>query len=229
MVVHSGSSAQRRAFSATALVLLSVVAMSAEATSPLLPGNSADLDVESKVNLEDFHSADEQPNPHVKSLALAVSFENGTTAENERFYAQAIANLRKATPNLESVSFDGGYIFNPKEDNAETFKAEVKALDEHFKLLARLFKSAGLNVKKVHFVGMWTFEQKTVEAADYANLLTKTFDLKADEKPAAFQANFTKQIDGIPFEVKLSLSISILKNSDANRSRFYDAVVTIQG
>ncbi|KAI6206481.1 hypothetical protein M3Y94_00916400 [Aphelenchoides besseyi] len=79
------------------LVLVVVMSDSVNAKS-LLSGTKSDLNLEDQVYLEDFHSSQQEPNTHVQSLQLSVSFENGTTGENEKFYTTAIENLKKSAP-----------------------------------------------------------------------------------------------------------------------------------
>ncbi|KAI6223230.1 hypothetical protein M3Y95_00867500 [Aphelenchoides besseyi] len=207
------------------LVLVVVMSDSVNAKS-LLSGTKSDLNLEDQVYLEDFHSSQQEPNTHVQSLQLSVSFENGTTGENEKFYTTAIENLKKSAPQLKTLSLNGGYLFNPKEDSATTFTKEAQALHDHFELLARLFRTQKLPVKSVNFVGMQTFSPKSVDDANYESVVNKSFELK-DATYKDRSVVFSKQYDQTPFTVILHFSLTVLKGSDENRSRFYDAPVSI--
>jgi hypothetical protein len=112
----------------------------------------------------------------------------------------------------------------------ETFKKEVLALKTHFDFLASIFKSQGLPVDSVNFVGLQTFEKQTVDNANFTELYFDAFNAQfSTQQRENHQANFSYKPEEIEFTVKMSLSITILKKSTGTRTRFYDGAVSIQG
>lgn len=77
------------------------------------------LDVVDQLYLEDFASTSSycqniEPKHNLQTLRLSISFED--SKNNEEFYTQSLKQLRQLAPNLQRLSFSGGYIYNPDEE-----------------------------------------------------------------------------------------------------------------
>ncbi|KAI6239963.1 hypothetical protein M3Y99_00510500 [Aphelenchoides fujianensis] len=186
-----------------------------------------ELQLEDKIWLEDFYDCDEEPpNTQLRKLALSLSFENGTPAETEAFYAQAIRNLHKIAPQVTSITFNGGFCYSPLEETPDAFRRELHDLKNHFDSLARLFKANEMPVQDVHFSGMLTLERFTLLDADYPQLIHELFGHAVSTNEAdQYMAAFDYTAEGIVFHVKLFMNITILRHYEPlARRRFYDAV-----
>lgn len=94
---------------------------------------ASELNLRNKVFLEDLFDDDNESASidGLKTLRLSIgydwaildafeifnfSFDNGSPAETEALYTRAVQNLKKIAPNLSTVYFDGGYIYNPVDN-----------------------------------------------------------------------------------------------------------------
>ncbi|KAI6181574.1 hypothetical protein M3Y98_00843500 [Aphelenchoides besseyi] len=204
--------------------------MSKAAIKQYFDPEPTELSLEDRVYLEDFYDCDNEPtNVRLQKLALSLTFENGTPAETEALYIRATANLKKIAPNVQSITFNGGYLLNPIDETPEAFRKELVELKSHFDILGRLFKENGLPVKHVQFSVMETFEDYTLNDANYSELINELFayELQSEEREH-YKATFTYVADGTPFLVKCFFNNTNLRDREPKtRRRFYNAMSSV--
>jgi hypothetical protein len=69
--------------------------------------------LENSLYLEGLAAVKPNANSKIEHLALSVAFVDPNSRE---LYANAVKNLKEALPNLKSVKFNGGYVFDPAND-----------------------------------------------------------------------------------------------------------------
>ncbi|KAI6174952.1 hypothetical protein M3Y97_00978300 [Aphelenchoides bicaudatus] len=181
---------------------------------------SAVLDLKEKVFLEDFYYENENEGAKFEdlhNLTLGISFNNnGSPADEEVLYTQAIQNLLKMAPNLKAVHFYGSYVFDPIND--ETFCTELSNLRQHFDSLSKLFKTQELPVAAVNFQGTQLLEQYSVDEAIHSDLINKLFAYKLSEQELeSHTANFTFTPNDVPFHIRLSFNVKTKEGKLKNR------------
>ncbi|CAD5207935.1 unnamed protein product [Bursaphelenchus okinawaensis] len=185
------------------------------------------LDLAGSVYLEDFYHKPELQQHELEVLKLSVSFQNGPPKSICEFYKIAAEHLRYAAPNLKSVVLDGGYVFNPSDDTSAVFENEINELKVHFQTIVNNLQETGLPLERVRFVSIYTFHVSSIQTAQevFKNVFNVDLTDRDVEENVVY---FTYHSNGVKFDVKIQLSITLLKASEKDRSRFYDAEVTTQ-
>lgn len=82
---------------------------------PLFSSTESTVNVEDKVYLEDLANAPSLPPPNskIENLSLSISFEK---TESKDLYEKGVKRLKESFPNVKSVDFNGGYLYDPTED-----------------------------------------------------------------------------------------------------------------
>lgn len=58
-----------------------------------------------------------EPRVNLETLRLSVSFEVPEDGQStEEFYRQAVQQLKVVAPNLQSICFEGGYVYRSDEE-----------------------------------------------------------------------------------------------------------------
>jgi len=197
--------------------------------------DSPSLDIVDQLYLEDFASTGKFdskliPRRNIKTLRLSITFENtdvSAKGQLEQLYVQSINNLKQLTPNLQSISFDGGYIYRPDEETVQAVLSELKLLRSHLEMLSSLFISQGLPVLRLHFSAIFAFDEKTIYEANVPDMLKNVFDFCDDIDGKFVQRGILNFIyittNGLPFTIRLLLNVPILKNFvPFTRTRFCD-------
>lgn len=76
--------------------------------------NGRFFDKKFRLLVEDFFDkADVEQQFQIDELLIGVSLANQTNGNSLRFYSTAFRNLKHVTPNLETLTIDGGYVLKP--------------------------------------------------------------------------------------------------------------------
>jgi len=210
----------------------SMRAMSAEVPSnplQLLDDSCSSLDAIDQLYLEDFASTSStfcptlEPRPNLQSLRLSLSFEDKT----EEAYRFALKRLMHLAPNLQRLSFNGGYVFRPEEESAQAVLDELRRLRSHLDMLSSVLVNERVPVLRLHFSAIFAFDENTIRSADVPEMLRKIFNFcdDIDERCVLKRGilDFIYTSNGVPLTVRLLFNVSILKNFlTAKRSRFAD-------
>jgi len=191
-------------------------------TVDLSIGNGAkNLDLKEKLYLEDFYDdTDNSPTESLEVLTLSISFDNGSPAENEALYTRAVQNLKKLAPNLKAVHFNGGYVYNPIDDNSEAFRKEIMDLRNHFDSLNKIFKNQELPVAAINFRGTQVFDQYSINEAFHSDLIHELFGHQMSEQEMeTYSTQFTYTPNEIPFQIQLFFNVKAPSNNNEPKNR----------
>uniref|UniRef100_A0A1I7S7S9 SEA domain-containing protein n=1 Tax=Bursaphelenchus xylophilus TaxID=6326 RepID=A0A1I7S7S9_BURXY len=201
--------------------------MAENAPKIVLEKGKKEINLAGKTFLEDFYEQPgNEPQYELEKLTLSVSFENGSVERAWQFYTRAVTNLKMSAPSLKVIALDGGYVFNPEADTTSKFEEEIYHLREHLNLLVKTLKNAGIKVEPIRFVAIYTFQEISIHTAP--TVFRNVFNVELDPKQVEDKiVDFKYFVDDVEVKLKLSLSITLLKASERDRSRFYDAEVSI--
>ncbi|KAI6196300.1 hypothetical protein M3Y94_01092700 [Aphelenchoides besseyi] len=204
--------------------MTAIVSTSTDVTSNGILLSDSAWDFVDKIYLEDFGLSDLLVLPsEVTNLRLSVSFV--LNCPDSSLYSKAINRLMEMTPNLQSVEFEGGYIYRPAVETREELALELSRFRDHLEHLSAIFAAKGVPIKNLRFSGIYTFEEKTIERAKAASLLKTIFGFSSnqlDVQRDVLDFNYSTAHNH-NFAVRLLLGIHFLREMvPIDRSRFYD-------